>query len=329
MGRRVGLGSRRHGGRNETKLTLSETWTTKAKHGRTGDTILLSHPLCINPQGMVDLGHDDVDKLAVNELKACSRKRLKLPSRVLARKDDLVAHIVEHAPDEVRLAIWQALEKKHPHQYRAGKRRNDEEHTPVPARNPPHLSDQHDANRYLDLPTAAEVKAVYRQFFEATSNDAVRRVVCAVCARECRRKQDGVETIRLLDIPNAHRLKPETPHPAHELFNGALLAPEGVSVDDESQETRVNICSSCREELRKDSTFPPQFSLANGLWIGPIPDEIKTLSFLEQLIIAHTRTKCYVFKLWPKAGGSGMDASTMQRAMRGNVTSYDLNVPGV
>ena len=275
------------------------------------------------------LEHADVDKLVVNELKACSRRRLKLPSRVLARKDILVAHIVEHAPEEVRTAIWQALEKKYPHQYRAGKRRNDEEHTPVPARNPPHLGDDHDPNQYLNLPSPAEVKAVYCQFFDATSNHAVRRVVCGVCAREYGRKQGGVETIRLVDIPNVQRLKPETPHIAHELFNGALLAPEGVNVNEDSHETRVNICSSCRQELRKESTFPPQFSLANGLWVGPIPDEIKCLSFLEQLIIAHVRTKCYVFKLWPKTGVSGMDSSTLQRAMRGNVTSYDLNVPGV
>ena len=131
-----------------------------------------------------------------------------------------------------------------------------------------------------------------------------------------------------IQVPNSHRLKPEVPHPAHELWEGMLLAPKGVYMDGLSKKTMVNICSPCQGELRLPSASPPTFSLANRLWIGPIPTEIKSLTFVEQLLVGHVRNKCYVFKLWPKSGVVGMDGSMMQRAMRGTVTSYDLNVPG-
>jgi hypothetical protein len=134
--------------------------------------------------------------------------------------------------------------------------------------------------------------------------------------------------VDIKQIPNSHRLRPEIPHAAHDLFEGLLLEPQGVYVDEKSKEIRVELCSACRDELWLQSPSPPQFSLANGLWIGALPEEILRMTFLEQLIVAPIRHKCYVFKLWPKACAHGLDPSTLQRAMRGNVTSYDLNLPG-
>ena len=110
-----------------------------------------------------------------------------------------------------------------------------EDHTPLPTRNPPHLVDDHDVNHYLDLPSQSEVKELYRQFFDATSKDALEKVVCGVCARDCGRKQEQVETLHLSQIPNSHRLKPQVVHPAHDLYDGLLLAPEGVHVDPRSE----------------------------------------------------------------------------------------------
>ena len=272
---------------------------------------------------MATLQRTDLQRLSVEELKDCARHRLPLPKSVVGQKENIITHILDRESDDLRAVIRDAIQKK------AFKRQRDEDHVANPARNPPHLDDRHDVNRYLDVPSDVEVKELYRRFFCATSNAAVERVVCGVCARECGRKQDGVEIVDIKNIPNSHRLRPEVAHVAHELYDGLLLVPEGVYVEESSNVTRVNICSTCGDELRLQSSSPPQFSLANGLWIGPIPQEIQCLTFLEQVIVAHIRNKCYVFKLWPKSGNAGVDTSTLQRAMRGNVTSYDLNIPGM
>ena len=277
---------------------------------------------------MASLHSSELEKLSVAELKACARHHLHIPKVIAGRKATIITHLLQHDSHELRATIREAIQARQSRHADGRKRRHEEDHSPLPARNPPHLADEHDVTHYLDLPTEVEVKDLYRRFFESTSKIAVERVVCAVCARECGRKQDKVDTIHISQIPNSHRLKPEVPHPAHQLYEGLLLAPEGVHVDPSSGRIQANVCSSCRDDLQLQSTAPPQFSLANGLWIGPIPEDIKCLSFLEQVIVAPIRHKCYVFKLRPKCAGNGVDPSTLQRAMRGNVTSYDLNIPG-
>ena len=270
----------------------------------------------------------DIERLTVKELRACAHGRLNLPKTIGERKETLVAHVFAHASGDLGIEVEKALTLKFAVQERGAKRRREGEHNAVPARNPPHILDDHDPNRYLDLPSEAQVKALYKKFYDATSNNAVQRVVCGVCAREWGRKDTDVQQIELSQIPNPQRLKPEVAHGAHDLYDGMLLQPEGVYVDQTSAKTIVNVCSGCGDELRLASPSPVSFSLANGLWIGPIPNEVKSLTFLEQLLLGHVRTKCYVFKLWPKNATAGLDSSTMQRAMRGTVTSYGLNVPG-
>ena len=97
------------------------------------------------------------------------------------------------------------------------------------------------------------------------------------------------------------------------------------------------LCGACWAELkgfgpknrREDGMFrPPKFSLANNLWIGDIPWQLRVLSFPEQLLISHLYCWVYVFKLFPKASG-GSDLSGLQRGMRGTVCAYDLDMAGI
>ena len=57
------------------------------------------------------------------------------------------------------------------------------------------------------------------------------------------------------------------------------------------------LCGACWAELkgfgpknrREDGMFcPPKFSLANNLWIGDIPWQLRVLSFSKQLLIVKT-----------------------------------------
>ena len=67
-------------------------------------------------------------------------------------------------------------------------------------------------------------------------------------------------------------------------------------------------------------------ALANQLWIGHVPQELRTLTFPEQLLITHIFPRVFVFKLFPKAMGDFVNAESLQRGMRGTVSSYPLNV---
>lgn len=101
-----------------------------------------------------------------------------------------------------------------------------------------------------------------------------------------------------------------------------LLQPEGVTC--QGGRSVANICGKCLHDLQKETQLPPKFSLANNLWIGAIPAELGSLTFPEQLLIAHLYPRVYVFKLFPKSGGGPTDG--MQRGMRGNVSTYKLSV---
>ena len=81
-----------------------------------------------------------------------------------------------------------------------------------------------------------------------------------------------------------------------------------------------------RSDLKKSKDAPPRFSLANDLWIGPIPWVLQTLTFPEQLLIALLYPRVYVFKLFPKKYSKDMDSQSLQRGMKGTVSTYDLNL---
>jgi hypothetical protein len=198
---------------------------------------------------MTGLRRADVERLTVKELRACAHGRLKIPNDVGQRKERLAAHVLCHAYGELQEELEKTLLSKSGRQKPEGKRRHDEEHTILPARNPPYLADDHDPNRYLDLPSDVEVKSMYKDFYEATSNHAVKRLICGVCAREWGRKDAEVKEVELTAIPNAHCLKPEVPHVTHDLYKGMLLHPDGVHVDETSMKTIVNVCSPCGHDL--------------------------------------------------------------------------------
>ena len=188
--------------------------------------------------------------------------------------------------------------------------------------------EQYDKDKYLDLPGWDDVKQNYRDFYKATSNAAVCLTICAVCAREVGQIEDEVTVLALDELPNAQRLCPILKHTAHDLFDGKLLEPKGVSTE-ECGKYRVNVCMSCHKSLSKETpNTPPPLSLANNKWIGRIPVEISDLTFPEQLLIAHLYPRVYVFKLFPKNAG-GIDPSKLQRAMGGTVTTFELDMSGI
>src|SRR6202044_4195050 len=53
------------------------------------------------------------------------------------------------------------------------------------------------------------------------------------------------------------------------------------------------ICNTCAKSVSKDQV--PLFALANGLWLGNIPEAHQNLSYAEQLLIARVRhNRCII-----------------------------------
>ncbi|KAM6501257.1 hypothetical protein JOM56_004271, partial [Amanita muscaria] len=83
------------------------------------------------------------------------------------------------------------------------------------------------------------------------------------------------------------------------------------------------VCVACFRQLKGNQR--PRFGLCNGLWIGNVPEALQNLSIPEQLLIALTFPRCFVFKMHPRIGWVS-DPSSLQRGMVGNVTSFPLNL---
>ena len=179
-----------------------------------------------------------------------------------------------------------------------------------------------DGSRYLTPPTEEQMKECVRQYRAATSNEVLRQAACAVCARltfatECTKM--GLE-----ELMEGGMLVPNTPHEAQRLTRGMLLYEEGLS--DDSDRATAQVCADCAKALGNRRT--PTYALANDMWIGEVPEELSGLTIPEQLLIALHYPRCFVFKLFPKAGGP-RDPNFMQSGMAGNVTTYALNTPMV
>ncbi|TFY81855.1 hypothetical protein EWM64_g2158 [Hericium alpestre] len=287
-----------------------------------------------------DAREEELSKLGTKELLA----RLKAIGMKLTRderktKPNIVHAILSRAPEhELAFLSGLARQKDSPamETSRKRKRQNIAQTSrrtapridPEPVLNDEDLLDD-PISQFLRIPTENELLACYRDFYEATSNTGVAFGICAVCARERSVHDDGLELISISDIPNPTRLTPasDLQHPEHKLINGMLLDEAGITRDGDS--TSVAICQQCEAALKDSRSLkPPKYSLANNMWIGGIPLQLRTLTFSEQLLIAVLYPRVFVFKLSPKRAHGRRD-QTMQRGIRGNVSTYEQDIEGI
>ncbi|KIM38063.1 hypothetical protein M413DRAFT_44421, partial [Hebeloma cylindrosporum] len=73
------------------------------------------------------------------------------------------------------------------------------------------------------------------------------------------------------------------------------------------------VCDPCRKAIRKNKV--PKLALANNLWIGNVPEELRCLRFVEKILIARVRHTCSFVKV-----SSGM------RKMKANVVAFESPV---
>ena len=287
----------------------------------------------------------DISEFTVKEIRAYISGLLTVPNTQRAKKDSLVEYILAKADPSCIKHLRKAGQERHAEKDRnqqntdigRKQKRNEQQNTCRIVQRIDHDSteahdgdsDQSDPslNSFLQLPTPAQLKGCYRVFYNATSNKALASTTCGICTHNVNINEQKVTHFEINSLPNAHRLIPCNLHLAHTLFNGKLLKPRGVRND--GSDSLVMACKDCVSSLNKPKDVPPEYSLANNMWIGNIPWELRCLTFPEQLLVALIYPRVYVFKLFPKKYERGCDASTLQWGMQGNVSSYELNMDAI
>ena len=76
------------------------------------------------------------------------------------------------------------------------------------------------------------------------------------------------------------------------------------------------ICSPCRASIHNNEV--PKYALAQGLWIGQVPEELSSLRFVERMLVARVRQSCCCIRI-----ASGM------HKMKANVIAFQSPIPKV
>ena len=90
---------------------------------------------------------------------------------------------------------------------------------------------------------------------------------------------------------------------------------------------RCWMCFNCIKSLKRHTL--PKLALANNLWIGDIPYQLKALTIPEQLLIARYYPRCYIFKLYPHDYDAHLPVDQLYTGMAGNASLFKLNTQEV
>ena len=247
---------------------------------------------------------DDISQLTIREISDHITGLLTIPRSQRTKKKTLVEYIIAQADPSSVNRLRKAGEERRAERNRTrervdvGKKRKRTDHQYMrrvvqkieyeATEISHHAGNSHQpdisSDSFLQLPTSSQLKQCYRAFLNATSNNALASTICGICARNVNISDQKATYLDLNSLPNAHRLIPHHPHASHTLFDGKLLEPKGVKT--EHGRFQIMTCNDCISSLNKVKDEPPQYSLANNMWIGEIPWELQRLTFPEQLLIA-------------------------------------------
>lgn len=193
------------------------------------------------------------------------------------------------------------------------------------------LNNQDDSLKFMDLPSQHELGMLYSAFYNATAAAALKHGVCAVCGHRDRHAELGLSKICLKDLPNRHLLRASRSHHANDLVLGYMLILEACSPPQADNESMIHldVCKRCLGNLRKHTTKPPKFSLANSLWLGQVPWQLQCLTLPEAQLIARLYPRAMIVKLYPKDKRNKYDPTTLYSGLQGNITTYDFNMEAI
>lgn len=184
--------------------------------------------------------------------------------------------------------------------------------------------------------TSENVKEMLLSNFQAaTSSDALRTRVCAVCS-ERKYVSDFADHPIPVNDPNLHLdllrcsypIGVQDPFDDNDLLRGVMLDRAGF-VSDPQEGGSLWTCRFCYRTL--SNNIIPRCALANGMFVGEVPDCLKDLTVVEEAMIARRRAKCWIIHLNEGGGGvhrsvagasHGATLPSTQRGMKGHIIVY-------
>ncbi|KAJ6497951.1 hypothetical protein C8R47DRAFT_1068862 [Mycena vitilis] len=169
---------------------------------------------------------------------------------------------------------------------------------------------------FLRAPTKEVIRSCTERYIDGTSNKALEKQTCLICARLL--PMDETQEIDFDDLPNKRLLIPLYPHPAHRLRDIYLIH------EDVMDDATTYICHECYTHLNKDTR--PSLALSNAMWIGRIPLQLEILTLPERILISLYFPAVFVVKLFPKGRNEHTwNQNTVNSGMKGNVSTYRLH----
>ena len=138
---------------------------------------------------------------------------------------------------------------------------------------------------------------IISDFCESLTPDALEEAGCAVCGQlvpvtQLTRLKAVKNLLHMLHASGVTRLERSlSAQPIWEI-NGPVL-----------DYTCNRICNNCQQNLQNGKT--PPHALANGLWLGAVPDVLSSLTYIERLLVARVRiNSCFI-----RVASSGLQVS--------------------
>jgi hypothetical protein len=152
---------------------------------------------------------------------------------------------------------------------------------------------------------------IISDFCESLTPDALEEAGCAVCGQlvpvtQLTRLKAVKNLLHMLHASGVTRLERSlSAQPIREI-KGPVL-----------DYTCNRICNNCRQNLRNGKA--PPYALANGLWLGAVPDVLSSLTYIERLLVARVRiNSCFI-----RVASSGL------RKMASHVIAFESPVPKI
>ena len=133
-----------------------------------------------------------------------------------------------------------------------------------------------------------DMKPLYTRFYNAIHEIAIN-LVCGSCGvvghntKEFQQLPPIDPNLRLLTVDPS--LIPFDYSCGISLLDDQRIMIDPLSIVRWETGVRIYVCTSCNRYLQRDQ-FPTE-ALANFHWIGPVPEELKALTLMEEMLIAH------------------------------------------
>ncbi|KAF8076940.1 hypothetical protein FPV67DRAFT_1407730, partial [Lyophyllum atratum] len=154
-------------------------------------------------------------------------------------------------------------------------------------------------------------REIVRDFCAASAPNVLEEAGCAVCGRlrpvvQLSPLKSIKRLLRILEVPGVTRVERNTAKQKVRGHKGPVL-----------DYSCNRVCDDCRECIRQGNI--PPLALANGLWLGNVPDVLPRLTYMEKLLVARVRHNCNFVRV----------ASSGRRKMTAHLVAFESPVPKV